>query len=162
MVRIWCRFIGIDVFCLGDGQRRVFSAGPTASISGTSAQRHPRPDDHRGREVRLLRVRRAATKRFTMLRRRCSTPRRWSGRPGDGRRLSGERAHRRADGGRSGLDDAAIRYDWTTVTGIGYVAAARMQVALRDDPSVSDVAVDGRLTDVVAVDHGPAEVRALP
>jgi len=53
-----------------------------------------------------------------------------------------------------GATTPRIRYDWTSVTGIGYVGAARMQVAIRDDPSVSDVAVDTSLTNVVAVDSG--------
>jgi hypothetical protein len=52
----------------------------------------------------------------------------------------------------AGSTTPTIRYDWTSVTGIGYVGAARMQVALRDDPSVSEVAVDASLTNVVAVD----------
>jgi hypothetical protein len=54
----------------------------------------------------------------------------------------------------AGSTTPEIRYDWTSVTGIGYVGAARMQVALRDDPSVSDLAVDSSLTSVLAADSG--------
>jgi hypothetical protein len=58
-----------------------------------------------------------------------------------------------------GATTPEIRYDWTSVTGIGYVGAARMQVALRDDPSVSDVAVDAGLTDVVAAGSTTPTIR---
>jgi hypothetical protein len=53
-----------------------------------------------------------------------------------------------------GAASAGIRYDWTGASGVGYVGAPRMQVALSGDPTVSQLGVGDVTGNLLAVDGG--------
>src|SRR5579871_54559 len=148
----WCRFLGIDAFCWETANGGIFFGAATGVFQwdvGAS-------DD--GQTI-VADVKSAfssfgspQTKRFTMLRPLLNTS------PLVEPSLEMDVDYQESEPTAvptvvaQSSTTPTIRYDWTSVTGIGYVGAARMQVALRDDPSVSDVAVDASLTDVLAVD----------
>lgn len=52
----------------------------------------------------------------------------------------------------SGSTAQGIRYDWTSVTGLGYVGAPHMQISLLGDVSVDELSVDG--TDLITTGDG--------
>jgi hypothetical protein len=149
----WCRFLGIDAFCWETANGRIFFG----STNGVYQWDVGASDDGQTITADVKSAFSAfgapQTKRFTMLRPLLNTS-----------ALVQPALEMDVDYQESeptavptvvdvGSTTPEIRYDWTSVTGIGYVGAARMQVALRDDPSVSAVAVDSGLTDVVAVDR---------
>ena len=52
----------------------------------------------------------------------------------------------------AGSTTPEIRFDWTSSSGVGYVGAPHMLVALKDDPSQPLLATDSSLANVLAVD----------
>ncbi len=149
----WCRFLGIDAFCWETANGAIFFGSTNGVYQwdvGASDSGQTITADVKSAFSAFGAPR---TKRFTMLRPLLNTS-----------ALVQPALEMDVDYQESeptavptvvaaGSTTPTIRYDWTSVTGIGYVGAARMQVALRDDPSVSDVATDTSLTNVVAVDH---------
>jgi hypothetical protein len=158
----WCRFLNIDAFCWETANNAVYFGGAEGVYQWDVGASDDGQTITAEMKTAFSSFGSATTKRFTMIRPLLKT----SGLVQPAIDVDTDYQNNVPTATPTVVDVGSTtpetRFDWTSIGGIGYVAAPHMVVSLRDDPSVENLATDAGLLNTLGVDAEGDTLAATP